>query len=166
MSESAQGRKHDDSKRSGPADFPEIALRLCRIDKVGKVHAVVAGEEGEGEEDDCDDGEDHDGFVLGFGDDGEFVLLDGTELEELGVSVYMAPEELNGVRKAYSVHALLQIDQESLESLVLCFDNIHCPHQSFSRRFSIGIIGSLARSCVVGFEFLDVELHYLEELYL
>lgn len=55
---------------------------MC-IDDAGKVHAVVGGEEGEGEEDDGNASEDEDGAILAVGDDGEFVLFDGAELEEL-----------------------------------------------------------------------------------
>ena len=59
---------------------------LCEkvsIDDAGEVHAVVRSEEGEGEEDDGDAGEDEDGAVLAVRDDGELVLFDGAELEEL-----------------------------------------------------------------------------------
>lgn len=64
MPESTECGKQHDSKRSGPANFPEIALIFCRRDNVMQVHAVVAGEKGKGEEYDGDDGEDHDCFIL------------------------------------------------------------------------------------------------------
>ncbi len=64
MPESTECGKQHDSKRSGSANFPEIALIFRRRDNVVQVHAVVACEEGKGEEYDGDDGEDHDSFVL------------------------------------------------------------------------------------------------------
>ena len=84
----AQTDKQHNQKRDAAAHLPEIPLREVRVDDARQVHAVVGGEEGEGEEDDGDAGEDEDGAVLGVGDDGELVLLDGAELEELerGVS--------------------------------------------------------------------------------
>ena len=79
----AQTHKEHNQKRHAPAHLPEIFLGEVCIDDVGQVHAVVGGEEGEREEDDGYAGEDEDGAVLGVGDDGELILLDGAELEEL-----------------------------------------------------------------------------------
>ena len=79
----AQTHKQHDQKRHAAAHLPEMLLGEVCIDDVGQVHAVVGGEEGEWEEDDGDAGEDEDGAILGVGDDGELVLLDGAELEEL-----------------------------------------------------------------------------------
>lgn len=84
MAKGADGNKQYDCEGDAAADSPEVALRQGRVDDALEVHAVVGGEEGEGEEDGSDAGEDEDGFVLGVGDDGEFVLFDGAELEELG----------------------------------------------------------------------------------
>lgn len=79
----AQTNKQHDQKRDTATHLPEMALREIGIDDAGEVHAVVGGEEGEREEDDGHAGEDEDGAVLAVGDDGEFVLFDGAELEEL-----------------------------------------------------------------------------------
>ena len=83
MPVSAQTDKEHDQKRHATAHLPEIFLGEVCVDDTGQVHAVVGGEEGEGEEDDSDAGEDEDGAVLGVGDDGELVLLNGAELEQL-----------------------------------------------------------------------------------
>lgn len=75
--------KHQQEKPNGSTDGPEIAFAARGVDDALEVHAEIGSEEGEGEEDDGHAGEDEDGFVLGVGDDGEFVLFDGFELEEL-----------------------------------------------------------------------------------
>ena len=62
---------------------------MHRVDDVRKVHTIVACEERKREENYCDDGEYHDSFVLRVRDDGELVLLNRAELEELGsISIY------------------------------------------------------------------------------
>lgn len=83
MSKRAQGNKQHDQERSAATHLPEIALGFGGADDSGEVHAVVGCEEGEWQEDDGHAGEDEDGFVLRVGDDGEFVLFDVAELEEL-----------------------------------------------------------------------------------
>jgi hypothetical protein len=78
------GQKYK-SKAQGAACLPEkslVAGNIVRI-QVGKVHAKIGGEEGQGQENDGDGGEDQNGLVLAVCSDGEFVLLDGAELEEL-----------------------------------------------------------------------------------
>ena len=81
MPERAQCSKYHDDKRCGSTHFPEIAFSLDRVDDARQIHTVIASEKGQREKDHGDDGEDHDGFVLGVGYDGEFVLLYGAELE-------------------------------------------------------------------------------------
>ena len=63
-------------------------LILCRIDDILEIHTVVACEEGERKEDHSDDGEDHDCFILRVGDEGQFILLDGAQLEKLNDDQY------------------------------------------------------------------------------
>lgn len=48
-----------------------------------EVHAEIGSEKREREENDGDASEDEDGVILGVGDDGQLVLLDGFELEKL-----------------------------------------------------------------------------------
>ena len=83
MSICPQTNKQHDQERNAAANFPEVLFREVRIDDSGKIHAVIGGKEGEGKEDDGDAGQDEDGPVLAVGADGELVLLDGAQLEEL-----------------------------------------------------------------------------------
>lgn len=83
-----KGDRYDEDEQdepNGATDGPEISLAAISIHYALEVHAKVRSEEGEREKDDGDAGEDEDGVVLGVGDDGEFVLLDGFELEKLGL---------------------------------------------------------------------------------
>ncbi len=65
------------------ANLPKPPFILIRRSDTRDIHPVVGREEGKGQEHDGDTREDEDGFVLGVRDDGEFVLLNGAELEEL-----------------------------------------------------------------------------------
>lgn len=87
MPERADGHDEDNHETQTAAHFPEVGLVVVCAGDALEVHAVVGGEEGEGEEDDGDAGEDDDGAVLAVGGDGEFVLFDGAELEELAVAI-------------------------------------------------------------------------------
>lgn len=83
MPESAHCSEKDDEQSRRAAHLPKVAFSFDRVDDAAKIHAVVAGEERQREEDYSHDGENHDSFVLRVGNDGEFVLLDRAELEEL-----------------------------------------------------------------------------------
>jgi len=76
---------HDEyNKESGsPTNLPKPAFVLVGSSDACEVHAVVRSEEREGQKHDGDASEDEDSFVLGVGDDGEFVLLNGAQLEQL-----------------------------------------------------------------------------------
>lgn len=82
--ESDEDQKRHQDNPSAATCPPEVPLVLAAIDDTLQVHAEVRREEREGKEDDCHAGEKQDSFVLAVGDDGEFVLLYGAELEELG----------------------------------------------------------------------------------
>lgn len=80
----SQGENKNQQKHTNRSTHsPKISFAAIGIHNALEVHAEVRGEKRQGEEDDGDAGEDEDGVVLGVGDDGEFVLLDGFELEEL-----------------------------------------------------------------------------------
>lgn len=87
------------NKESGsPTNLPKPTFVLGRRGDACEVHAVVRSKEREGQEHDGDASEDEDSFVLGVGDDGEFVLLNGAQLKQLeGGSVRLRRrEEGNG----------------------------------------------------------------------
>lgn len=62
---------------------PEESLRSFGVGDPFEVHSEIGCEERQGEEDDGDDREDNDCFVVRFGNDGKFVLLNRAELKEL-----------------------------------------------------------------------------------
>ena len=78
-------REEDDDKSQDATHLPEPLLVARKVGHALEVHAEVAREERERQEDDCDGSENEDGLVLAVSHDGEFVLLDGFELEELEV---------------------------------------------------------------------------------
>lgn len=73
------GCSHDE-EGDASADLPKISFALAGARNALEVHAEIGGEEGQGQKDDGDAGEDEDGAVVGLGEDGDFVLLDGAEL--------------------------------------------------------------------------------------
>jgi hypothetical protein len=72
-----------DAKGRTSAHLPEVFLISSRTLYTLQIHAKVRSEEGEGKKDDGNGGEDEDGLVLRVSHDGELVLLDGSELEQL-----------------------------------------------------------------------------------
>jgi hypothetical protein len=69
-------------KRYRSAYFPKPTLILISLDAF-QAHTKITCKERKRKEYDGDDGENKNGLVLAISDDGKFILLDGSKLEEL-----------------------------------------------------------------------------------
>lgn len=81
--EAEQDRQAHNADGRTAAYCPEESLRSVGVGNAFEVHPEIGCEERQREEDDGDDGEDNDCFVIRFGDNSKFVLLDRAELKEL-----------------------------------------------------------------------------------
>jgi hypothetical protein len=136
------GKAHDENG-DGATHTPEISLRPLRVDDALQVHAEIRREEGQREEDDGDDGERQDGFVVRLGHHGDFVLLDGAELEKLEEEEEVVRTMLlalitsfpdKGV--AYDVERRFEIIQFARELVVIPFDILQGPVNALSHSFA------------------------------
>lgn len=83
MAKCAKGNKQDNEECSRSTNLPKVDFCLDCINNACQIHSVVRREEGQRQEDNSYAGEDQNSLVLGVRNNGQFVLLDRTELKEL-----------------------------------------------------------------------------------